>query len=106
MKKSAFSDTFSFVLSGALAAQGEVGHSGPSCPLINGPLRHYVLNVLWIAVNLICVMLTLFHLRKLHRDLTKANVEAVRVAGLVTSLVSGVTGNPMPNATGERVRPR
>ncbi|KAK4879010.1 hypothetical protein RN001_007156 [Aquatica leii] len=91
-------------LSGALAAQAELGHSAPSCPLIHGPLRHYVLNVLWIAVNLICVLLTLFHLRKLHRDLTKANVEAVRVAGLVTSLVS-VTSNSgtATNAPGERV---
>ncbi|XP_057664408.1 uncharacterized protein LOC130898862 isoform X1 [Diorhabda carinulata] len=82
-------------LSGALAAQGESGHKAPSCPLIHGPLRHYILNALWIAVNLVCVFLTLFHLKKLHRDLTKANVEAVRVAGLVTTLVN-VTGGP-PN---------
>ncbi|XP_050512562.1 uncharacterized protein LOC114343967 isoform X2 [Diabrotica virgifera virgifera] len=89
-------------LSGALAAQGEGGHKAPSCPLIHGPLRHYILNALWIAVNLVCVFLTLFHLRKLHRDLTKANVEAVRVAGLVTTLVN-VTGGPpsrQMNATG------
>lgn len=78
-------------LSGALAANVESGHNAPSCPLVHGPFRHYVLNVLWILINLICVLLTLFHLRKLHRDLTKANVEAVRVAGLVTTLVS-VTG--------------
>ncbi|CAG9859622.1 unnamed protein product [Phyllotreta striolata] len=84
-------------LSGALAAQGEGGHKAPSCPLINSPLRHYILNVLWIAVNLVCVFLTLFHLKKLHRDLTKANVEAVRVAGLVTTLVNvtGATGGRM-----------
>lgn len=91
---------------GALAAQGEAGHKAPSCPLIHGPLRHYILNALWIAVNLVCVFLTLFHLRKLHRDLTKANVEAVRVAGLVTTLVN-VTGSSgagmLPNANGERV---
>lgn len=91
---------------GALAAQGEAGHKAPSCPLIHGPLRHYILNALWIAVNLVCVFLTLFHLRKLHRDLTKANVEAVRVAGLVTTLVN-VTGGAGPggqaNANGERV---
>nr|CAI5834231.1 unnamed protein product [Callosobruchus analis] len=78
-------------LSGALAAPGDAVHRAPSCPLIYGPLRHYILNALWISVNLVCVFLTLFHLRKLHRDLTKANVEAVRVAGLVTSLVN-VTG--------------
>ncbi|XP_017784390.1 PREDICTED: uncharacterized protein LOC108568045 isoform X2 [Nicrophorus vespilloides] len=93
-------------LSGALAAQGEPGHRAPSCPLIHGPLRHYILNALWIAVNLVCVLLTLFHLRKLHRDLTKANVEAVRVAGLVTTLVNvtGAGGRPgTPNMNGERV---
>ncbi|RZF47808.1 hypothetical protein LSTR_LSTR006072 [Laodelphax striatellus] len=78
-------------LSGALAANTESGHNAPSCPLVHGPFRHYVLNVLWILINVICVLLTLFHLHKLHRDLTKANVEAVRVAGLVTTLVS-VTG--------------
>lgn len=80
-------------LSGALAANSESGHNAPSCPLVHGPFRHYILNVLWIVINIICVVLTLFHLRKLHRDLTKANVEAVRVAGLVTTLVN-VTGGP------------
>lgn len=64
-------------LSGALAANTESGHNAPSCPLVHGPFRHYILNVLWIVINIICVALTLFHLRKLHRDLTKANVEAV-----------------------------
>ncbi|XP_034939028.1 uncharacterized protein [Chelonus insularis] len=78
-------------LSGALAANTETAHNAPSCPLVHGPFRHYILNVLWIVINIICVALTLFHLRKLHRDLTKANVEAVRVAGLVTTLVN-VTG--------------
>lgn len=78
-------------LSGALAANSEGSHNAPSCPLVHGPFRHYVLNVLWIVINLICVILTLFHLHKLYKDLTKANVEAVRVAGLVTTLVS-VTG--------------
>ncbi|KAJ8936236.1 hypothetical protein NQ318_010652 [Aromia moschata] len=91
---------------GALAAQGEAGHKAPSCPLIHGPLRHYILNALWIAVNLVCVFLTLFHLRKLHRDLTKANVEAVRVAGLVTTLVNVTGGGPdgQMNANSERIR--
>ena len=78
-------------LSGALAANAESAHNAPSCPLVHGPFRHYVLNVLWIVINVICIVLTLFHLYKLHRDLTKANVEAVRVAGLVTTLVN-VTG--------------
>ncbi|XP_025196526.1 uncharacterized protein LOC112595498 isoform X2 [Melanaphis sacchari] len=79
-------------MSGALAAGAEVIRDKPGCPLVHGPFRHYILNALWIIINLLCVLLTLFHLRKLHRDLTKANVEAVRVAGLVTTLVN-VTGN-------------
>jgi len=79
-------------LSGALAANSESRHNAPSCPLVHGPFRHYVLNVLWIFVNVVCVSLTLFHLHKLYRDLTKANVEAVRVAGLVTTLVSVTSG--------------
>ncbi|KAF0771946.1 G PROTEIN RECEP F1 2 domain-containing protein [Aphis craccivora] len=79
-------------MSGALAAGAEVTRDKPGCPLVHGPFRHYILNALWIIINLLCVLLTLFHLRKLHRDLTKANVEAVRVAGLVTTLVN-VTGN-------------
>ncbi|KAG7299624.1 hypothetical protein JYU34_016611, partial [Plutella xylostella] len=61
-------------LSGALAASaGSYGSYGPapSCPLVRGPYRHYVLNALWIGVNAVCVGLTLFHLKKLHRDLTK-----------------------------------
>lgn len=64
-------------LSGALAANTEAGYNEPSCPLVHGPFRHYILNLLWIFINIICVALTLFHLRKLHRDLTKPNVEAV-----------------------------
>lgn len=97
-------------LSGALAANSEGSHNAPSCPLVHGPFRHYVLNVLWIVINVICVVLTLFHLHKLHRDLTKANVEAVRVAGLVTTLVSvtggGGFGAPAPpNPNGDPANP-
>ncbi|KAK3922907.1 Octopamine receptor Oamb, partial [Frankliniella fusca] len=98
-------------LSGALAANSEAGHNAPSCPLVHGPLRHYVLNLLWIIINVICVGLTLFHLHKLHRDLTKANVEAVRVAGLVTTLVSvtggggGLGGLSGPTSQGGPPRP-
>ncbi|XP_071443053.1 uncharacterized protein [Hetaerina americana] len=79
-------------LSGALAANSETGANAPGCPLVHGPFRHYVLNVLWIIINALCVGLTLYHLRKLHRDLTKANVEAVRVAGLVTTMISVTAG--------------
>ncbi|XP_065212465.1 uncharacterized protein LOC135840062 isoform X2 [Planococcus citri] len=85
-------------LSGALAARAEMIRNAPSCPLVHGPFRHYILNALWISINVICVMLTLFHLHKLHRDLTKANVEAVKVTGLVTTLVN-VTGSNAPVRT-------
>lgn len=73
-------------LSGALAANTEAGHNEPSCPLVHGPFRHYILNMLWIAINIICVSLTLFHLRKLHRDLTKTNVETVSTNFTLKSL--------------------
>lgn len=87
-------------LSGALAARSEMIRNAPSCPLVHGPFRHYILNALWIAINVICVLLTLFHLHKLHRDLTKANVEAVKVAGLVTTLVNVTGSNAPPRAQG------
>ena len=83
-------------LSGGLAARSEIIRHAPSCPLMHGPFRHYILNALWIVINVICVGLTLFHLHKLHRDLTKANVEAVKVAGLLTTLVN-VTGASGPS---------
>ena len=53
-----------------------------------GPFRHYVLNVLWIFINLLCVLLTMYHLYKLYKDFSKSNFEAVRVASLVTTLIS------------------
>ncbi|XP_043464715.1 uncharacterized protein LOC122500061 isoform X2 [Leptopilina heterotoma] len=92
-------------LSGALAANTDTVQNAPSCPLVHGPFRHYILNVLWIAVNIICIVLTLFHLKKLHRDLTKANVEAVRVAGLVTTLVSVTGGHSVMEGTITETRP-
>lgn len=67
-------------LSGALAASaGSYSSYGPapSCPLVRGPFRHYVLNALWIGVNAVCVGLTLFHLKKLHRDLTKVRITLI-----------------------------
>ncbi|XP_013778825.2 histamine H2 receptor-like [Limulus polyphemus] len=74
-------------LSGALSGARE-SVQGKACPMVYGPVRHYVLNVLWVSVNMLCVLLTAVHLRKLHRDLTKSNLEAIRVAGLVTTLIS------------------
>ena len=32
-----------------------------------GPYRHYVLNLLWILINLLCLALTIYHLNKLYR---------------------------------------
>jgi hypothetical protein len=36
--------------------------------IFQGPYRHYILNVLWIFINLLCVMLTVYHLHKLYRS--------------------------------------
>lgn len=75
-------------LSGALAANIDEEHNAPSCPLITGPLRHYVLNVLWIVTNVLVVLLTVYHLWKLYRDLSTSSLEAVRIASLVTTMIS------------------
>ena len=72
--------------------------------MLQGPYRHYILNALWILINLLCVFLTLYQvgtalhrsqltvllsqLRRLYRDFTSKNLAAVRVAGLFTSLLS------------------
>ena len=55
---------------------------------LQGPYRHYILNALWILINLLCIMLTLHQLRRLYRDFTTKNIEAVRIAGLFTSVLS------------------
>ncbi|KAI1301323.1 hypothetical protein HDE_03107 [Halotydeus destructor] len=66
------------------------------CPMVYRPARHYVLNVLWIAVNLMCVSLMAIHLRKLYRDIVKSNFEAVRLASFVTTMI------PVQNESSER----
>lgn len=53
-----------------------------------GPYRHYILNALWIMINLLCIFLTLYQLKRLYRDFTTKNLAAVRIAGLFTSLLS------------------
>ena len=53
-----------------------------------GPYRHYVLNFLWILINLLCLTLTMYHLRKLYQDFTSPDLEAVRIMSLFTSLPS------------------
>merc|ERR1719150_2547464 len=75
-------------LSGALAANSESYLNKPSCPLIQGPFRHYVLNVLWIFINVLCVCLTMYHLYKLYKDLSQSNLETIRVASLVTTMIA------------------
>ena len=89
-------------LSGALAANAGAVMDEPSCPLVQvnaegesvriidlsqGPYRHYVLNAIWILINLLCIMLTIYHLRKLYRDFTKSNIEALRVHRLFSSAI-------------------
>jgi len=74
-------------LSGALAANAGAVMDEPSCPLVQGPYRHYVLNAIWILINLLSIMLTIFHLRKLYKDFTKTNIEALRVHRLFSIAV-------------------
>jgi hypothetical protein len=57
------------------------------CAIVYKPVRHYVLNVLWILVNIMCAGLMGIHLRKLYRDIVKSNLEAVRLASLVTTMI-------------------
>ena len=75
-------------LSGALAANAGDVMDEPSCPLVQGPYRHYVLNAIWILINLLSIMLTIFHLRKLYKDFTKTNIEALRVHRLFSLAVN------------------
>ena len=49
---------------------------------MQGPFRHYVLNVLWIFINVLCVCLTMYHLYKLYKDLSQSNL--VSLMKLVT----------------------
>ena len=91
-------------LSGGIAANADDQVTEPSCPLVQvfhhinwtvssimsicqGPYRHYVLNLLWILINLLCLSLTVYHLRKLHQDLTCPHIEAARISSLMNSQV-------------------
>ena len=75
-------------LSGTMAANINHRSREPSCPLVQGPYRHYILNFLWIFINIICVILTFYHLTKLYRDFSNTGAEAMRIATLVTSAVT------------------
>jgi len=66
-------------LSGALAANADTVMDEPSCPLVQGPYRHYVLNAIWIFINTLSIMLTIYHLHKLYKDSTRTSLEALRV---------------------------
>ena len=37
-----------------------------------GPYRHYVLNVIWIFINSLSILLTIYHLHKLYKDYTRS----------------------------------
>jgi len=74
-------------LSGTMAANINHKPREPSCPLVQGPFRHYIINFLWITVNIICIVLTIYHLVKLYKDYTNPSADTVRVATLVTSVV-------------------
>jgi len=87
-------------LSGTMAANSNFRQREPSCPLVQGPYRHYILNFLWISINLICILLTMYHLVKLYRDFSRTSEDAVRVATLVTSILQSEdapTGGKEPN---------
>jgi hypothetical protein len=75
-------------LSGALASSTDSAGHLDVCPMVYKPVRHYVLNLLWISVNLMCVGLMAVHLRKLYKDIIKSNLEAVRVSSLVTTMMT------------------
>ena len=50
-----------------------------------------MLNALWIMINLMCLVLTMYHLHKLYKDFTQSNLEAVRIASLFTNMLSITT---------------
>ena len=57
-----------------------------NCFALQGPYRHYVLNFLWILINVLCLTLTMYHLRKLYKDFTSSDLKAVRLVSLFTTL--------------------
>lgn len=68
-------------ITGALANHVETTPLHPACPLIQTPYRHYIVNLLWVVVNSLCLVLTVTHLYRLHRDLIRSRKQAVRVTG-------------------------
>ena len=45
--------------------------------VFQGPYRHYVLNLLWILINLLCLALTIYHLNKLYRYISYCQIKSV-----------------------------
>jgi len=88
-------------LSGTMAANINHKPREPSCPLVQGPFRHYIINFLWIFVNIICILLTIYHLLKLYRDYTHPSPDTVRVATLVTSIVSADSNTSEVSSTSD-----
>ena len=43
--------------------------------LLQGPYRHYILNVLWILINMLCMLLIIKQLYRLHREFTDKEVK-------------------------------
>ena len=88
-------------LSGALAANADTVMDEPSCPLVQvrnwfinflcfsfllqGPYRHYVLNAIWIFINSLSIMLTIYHLHKLYKDSTRTSMESMRINRLYSA---------------------
>jgi len=72
-------------LSGALAANADTVMEEPSCPLVQGPYRHYVLNAIWIFINSLSIMLTMYHLHKLYKDSTISSLDNLRINRLYSS---------------------
>jgi len=72
-------------LSGALAANADTVMEEPSCPLVQGPYRHYVLNAIWIFINSLSIMLTVYHLHKLYKDSTRTAMENMRINRLYSA---------------------
>ncbi len=62
-----------------------------------------MLNVLWIFINVLCVFLTMYHLYKLYKDLSRSNLETIRVASLVSTMIS-VNGTEEETRDSRRIK--
>ena len=66
-----------------------------------GPYRHYVLNLLWILINVLCLALTIYHLNKLYRcnvgdfgDVNDGDGYHLKAKGKKTLFISEVVIHP------------